>query len=261
MKKALQILKRVLTILVVVCAIGMMIFTVVSVNTFDRSDRDILGYKAFIVLTDSMSATDFDAGDLVLVKEVDPTTLQEGDIIAYQSTNTANYGQTVTHKIRALTTDEHGNPGFITYGTTTDTNDERVVTYPYVLGRYQFSIPNLGSMFAFLKTTPGYICCILLPFLALILMQGISTFRLFRKYKKEQTEELEKERADLEAQREESKRLLEELRAMQKKQEEPKPAETSAEDVQDAMAAMKAELERLKAQLAEKNTPPQEPTE
>lgn len=261
MKKTLQILKKVLVILVVVFAVGMMLFTVISVNTFDRTDRDVFGFKAFIVLTDSMSATDFDAGDLVLVKEVDPTTLQEGDIIAYQSTNTVNYGQTVTHKIRALTTDGMGNPGFITYGTTTDTNDEQVVTYPYILGKYQFAIPNLGSIFAFLKTTPGYICCILLPFLVLILIQGVSTFRLFRQYKKEQTEEIEKERADLAAEREESKRLLEELRAMQAKKEEPKPAEAPAEEVQDAMAAMKAELERLKAQLAEKNSDSEESTQ
>ena len=35
-------------------------------------DRSLFGYKAFIVLSDSMKATDFDAGDLVLVKEVDP---------------------------------------------------------------------------------------------------------------------------------------------------------------------------------------------
>lgn len=69
-----------------------------------------------------MSATDFDAGDLVLVKEVDPATLQAGDIIAYQSTNTENYGEVVTHKIRELTTDANGNPGFITYGTTTNQN-------------------------------------------------------------------------------------------------------------------------------------------
>ena len=57
-----------------------------------------------------MSKTDFGAGDLVLVKEVDPSTLKEGDIIAYTSQNTSNYGETVTHKIRKLTTDANGEP-------------------------------------------------------------------------------------------------------------------------------------------------------
>ena len=63
----------------------MMIFTIVSVATFDRADRNLFGFKAFIVLSDSMKKTDFNAGDLVLVKEVDPSTLKEGDIIAYTS--------------------------------------------------------------------------------------------------------------------------------------------------------------------------------
>lgn len=145
--KVLNVIRSVLAWIMVVIAVCMMIFTVVSVLTFDRADRNLFGYKAFIVLSDSMSKTDFDAGDLVLVKEVDPSTLKEGDIIAYSSQNEENYGATVTHKIRRLTTDANGNPGFVTYGTTTDTDDETVVTYPFVLGKYQKHIPKVGTFF------------------------------------------------------------------------------------------------------------------
>ena len=169
--------------MIVLLALCMMVFTIVSVATFDRSDRSLFGYKAFIVLSDSMSKTDFDAGDLILVKEVDPALLKEGDIIAYQSTNTENYGETVTHKIRELTTDAKGNPGFITYGTTTGADDETIVTYEYVLGQYQKAIPKAGKFFQFLKTTPGYIICIFLPFLLLIVIQGVRSIKLFRRYK------------------------------------------------------------------------------
>lgn len=222
MKKILNIVKIMLVFLVVALAVCMMIFTIVSVNTFDRIDRSIFGYKAFIVLSDSMSKTDFNAGDLVLVKETDPALLKEGDIISYQSTNTENYGEVVTHKIRKLTTDAEGNPGFITYGTTTDTDDESVVTYSFVLGKYQGRLPGVGKFFQFLKTTPGYIVCILLPFLLLILLQGINSIRLFRRYKAEQLAELqaeqEKQRAELaaerrriESERAESQKMMAEL--------------------------------------------------
>ena len=155
MKKTLNIIKNILVWLILLAAIGMMVFTIFSVTTFDQSHRSVFGYKFFIVQSDSMSATDFDAGDIVFVKEIDPATLQEGDIIAYTSQNTHNYGETVTHKIRSLTTDENGNPGFITYGTTTNTDDEHIVTYPYVLGKYTGILPKVGTFFAFLKTTPG----------------------------------------------------------------------------------------------------------
>ena len=184
--KALNIIRSIFVWLMVALAVFMMIFTIVSVSTFDRADRNLFGYKAFIVLSDSMSKTDFSAGDLVLVKEVDPSTLKEGDIIAYTSQNTSNYGETVTHKIRKRTTDANGEPGFVTYGTTTDTDDETIVTYPYVLGKYQGRIPKVGTFFQFLKSTPGYIVCILIPFLLLILLEGIRCIRLFRKYKAEQ---------------------------------------------------------------------------
>ena len=212
--KGLRILRSIVVWLIAALAVCMMIFTIVSVSTFDRSDRNLFGYKAFIVLSDSMSKTDFSAGDLVLVKEVDCSTLKEGDIIAYTSQNTENYGETVTHKIRSLTTDANGEPGFITYGTTTDTDDETIVTYPYVLGKYQTYIPKVGTFFQFLKTTPGYIICILIPFLLLILMEGIRCIRLFKKYKAEQQAELQAERDKIEAERAETQRMMQELLQM-----------------------------------------------
>ena len=212
--KAWKVIRSIFVWLMVVFAVGMMVFTVISVSTFDRADRKLFGYKAFIVLSDSMSKTDFNAGDLVLVKEVDPATLQEGDIIAYTSQNTANYGETVTHKIRSLTTDASGEPGFITYGTTTDTDDETVVTYPYVLGKYSSHIPKVGTFFQFLKSTPGYIVCILVPFLVLILLEGVRCIRLFRKYKAEQQAELQAERDKIAADRAETQRMMQELLQM-----------------------------------------------
>lgn len=211
MSRVFNVIKNIFVWMMVALAVCMMIFTIVSVNTFDRSDRSLFGFKAFIVLSDSMSKTDFDAGDLVLVKEVDPSALNEGDIIAYTSQNAENYGETVTHKIRKKTVDAKGEPGFITYGTTTDTDDETVVTYPYVLGKYKTHIPKVGKFFHFLKTTPGYIVCILIPFLLLILIQGLNSIRLFRRYKQEQMDEMKQEREKLEEERAESQKMMAQL--------------------------------------------------
>ena len=228
--KFLRILKNIIVWLIVALAACMMVFTVVSVATFDRADRNLFGYKAFIVLSDSMSKTDFGAGDLVLVKAVDPATLREGDIIAYTSQNSANYGETVTHKIRKLTTDANGDPGFITYGTTTDTDDETIVTYPYVLGKYEKHIPKVGMFFQFLKTTPGYTVCILIPFLLLILSEGIRCIRLFRNYKAEQQAELKAERDKIDAERAETQRMMQELLKMRAQMTQSNGGETPKTD-------------------------------
>ena len=214
MKKVLNILKSILVWVIVILAVCMMIFTIISVTTFNRNDRSLFGYKAYVVTSDSMSKTDFDAGDLILVKEVDPTNLKEGDIITYMSQNPESFGETITHKIRSLTTDANGNPGFVTYGTTTDTDDATIVTYPYVLGKYEKAIPNIGTFFTFLKTTQGYFVCIFIPFMLLILYQGLNCIRLFRRYKREQLQEMEAERAKIETERAESAKIMEELLAL-----------------------------------------------
>ena len=230
MKKALNIIKKIFVWVVVLLAVFMMVFTIVSVSTFNRNDRHLFGYRAYIVLSDSMSKTDFDAGDLVLVKEVDPNMLKEGDIISYISQNTENYGEVVTHKIRSLTIDANGEKGFITYGTTTDTNDETIVTYPFILGKYQTHIPMVGTFFQFLKTPQGYFVCIFIPFMLLILCQGINVIRLFRRYKKEQMEEMQAERDKIEAERLESQRMMEQLMVLKEQLAQQKEKKTTGED-------------------------------
>ena len=234
MKKVLSIIKTTLIWLVVLLAVSMMIFTVISVTTFNRNDRSLFGYKMYIVNSDSMAATDFKAGSLIFVKDVKPSTLKEGDIITFMSQDTASFGQTVTHKIRKLTTDAEGNPGFITYGTTTGIDDETIVTYPYVLGQYQSHISGLGTFFNFLKTTPGYFVCIFTPFMLIILYEGVKFFNLFRRYKNDQIQQMQVEKDKIEAQRIENERILAELQALKAQLESAQvPAATVSESTQN----------------------------
>ena len=150
------------------------------------------------------------SAEIVSVGENDKG-LKAGDIITFISQDPDSFGEVITHKIRSLTADAVGRPGFVTYGTTTNTDDATVVTHEYVVGRYVGRIPNVGSFFQFLKTTPGYIICILIPFLLLILSQGLNCVRLFRQYKSEQMDEMKAERAKLEQERAESQRMMAEL--------------------------------------------------
>lgn len=214
MKKLFNIIKSIFVWMIVLLAVFMMIFTIVSVTTFNRNDRNLFGYRAYIVNSDSMAATDFNAGDLIFVKEVDPSSLREGDIITFISQNSESFGETVTHKIRKLTRDASGNPGFITYGTTTNVDDATVVTFPYILGQYQTHLPYVGTFFNFLKTPQGYIVCIFVPFMLLILYQGVNCVQLFRRYKGEQLEEMEAEKARIEEERAQNARMMEELLAL-----------------------------------------------
>ena len=143
--------------------------------------------------------------------------------------NSESFGEAITHKIRKLTTDAEGNPGFITYGTTTNTDDEAIVTYPYILGKYQSHIPGLGTFFNFLKTTPGYFVCIFTPFMLIIIYEGVKFFTLFRRYRKEQMEEMQAERDKIEEERAANAKMLEELQALKEQLEGNQPVATVSE--------------------------------
>lgn len=209
-KKVFRIVKNVFVSIVVAIAVFMMVFTIISVSTFDQKDRNIFGYRAFIVRTDSMSATDFDAGDIIVCKGVDPKDLKVGDIITFTSRNDDSYGEVITHKIREISS-ENGEIAFVTYGTTTDTDDEAMALGSHVIGQYKMRFAKVGHFFNFLKTVPGYIVCILIPFLTLIIIQGINCVRLFRKYRAEQMAALEEERKKIEEERAESQKMMQEL--------------------------------------------------
>ncbi len=209
MKKALRIVGNILTALILIFALFVMIFTVVSVNTVNREEASIFGYKPYIVLSDSMQDT-FEVGDMVISKSVDVSTLEPGDIITFSSIDPANYGETVTHKIREITTYE-GEPAFVTYGTTTGADDAYPVPFANVTGQYQFRLPGMGYFFEFLRTPAGYVTLILIPFLLLIILQAIKFFRLARQYKAEQKAEIMAEKAAVEAERLKAQQMLEEL--------------------------------------------------
>ena len=223
-KKILNIALKVVTWLLVAFTVFMMIFTVVTVTTVDKNDRSIFGVKFYIVRTDSMSLSEnnkdmdvhFNAGDIVIIKNLDdPKGLQAGDVIAFLSTNSASYGETVTHMIREVKKTDDGKAlGYVTYGTNTGTDDEALVEPEYVLGAYSGKLPGVGNFFAFVKSTPGYIVCILVPFLLLILYNGVNVIRLFRKYKREQMEAMQAEKDKLEAERAENQRMMQELLAL-----------------------------------------------
>ena len=223
-EKILKIVKNVFVSIVVAFSVFMMIFTIFTVTTVDRNDRSVFGLRFYVVLTDSMSKSDknadmdvhFNAGDIIFVKNVkDKTKLEAGDIIAFMSSNSESYGATITHMIREVKrTDDGKILGYVTFGTNTDTNDEALVEPAYVLGKYAGRLPGVGHFFEYLRSPIGYVIFILVPFILLILYNGINAIRLFRRYKREQNAILEAERAEIAEERKQNAEMLRELMAL-----------------------------------------------
>ena len=231
-EKVLSISLRIFGWIFVVFSVLIMIFTIITLTTVDRNDRSIFGVKFYIVQTNSMSESKnnqeidihFSAGDIVLIEDVsNKASLKAGDVIAFLSTNSVSFGKTITHMIREVKISPQGKVlGYITFGTNTGVNDEALVEPEYVLGKYAGKLPGVGYFFAFVKSTTGYIVCIFLPFFFLILYNAINVVRLTKKYKKSVNE---KERAELEAERQKHEETLKELQALKEELAQQKSVE------------------------------------
>ena len=238
-KKTLNILSKIATYLLLAFSLCVMIFTVITVATVDKNERSIFGYKFFIVQSDSMSLSEknkdldvhFNAGDVIIAKPVENKKgLQPGDIISFISANPDSFGKTITHMISSVEHDKDGKLVYKTFGTNTGEIDKADVDPDYILGVYSGKIPYVGNIFAFLKSTTGYILCIFLPFALLIGYNAVKCVILFRKYKKEQRAELQAEKDSVEEQRIKNEEMLKELMALKKQLEEQTKTQETADN-------------------------------
>ncbi len=223
-KNILNLILKVVSWVLVGFTVLLMIFTIVSIATLDRNDRNLFGFKFLIVQSDSMSPSEknadddvhFRAGDIIIIKDVENAwALQPGDVISFTSFSEVSYLKTVTHMIYEVKKDDNGKVvGYVTYGTNTGAIDDTVVEPEYILGKYAGKLPGVGYFFAFVKSTPGYIVCILVPFILLILYYGIDVIRLFKRYKSEQNAVLEAEKAEIAEEKRQTEQMLRKLQAL-----------------------------------------------
>ena len=144
----------------------------------------IAGYKPMMVLTDSMAPT-IKSGDLIIIKEVDPTTLEVGDIITFF--DPAGNGQTtVTHTIVSIS-NENNKLMFETKGDNNNAADRLLVDSSAVIGIYEFRLPIVANIAMFMQTVPGLILCVFVPLGALIV------YDLFRRREYDKKQEDDKQ--------------------------------------------------------------------
>jgi signal peptidase len=118
-----------------------------------------------MVVTESMEDYIL-AGDLIIVEEVDPTTLNIGDVITFFDP-IGNGTTTVTHRIIDIVNDETG-LWFQTKGDNNNIPDREFVESSAVVGIYVFRIPYIANIALFMQSVPGLIICIFVPLAAFV---------------------------------------------------------------------------------------------
>lgn len=135
LKKIWNVVSTVLVALMVLCAVFLL-------------GSRMIGYECYNVISPSMTPV-YDVGDLIYVKEVDPYTIQPGDVITFIVNEDLVIG---THRVVRVDTEKKC---FYTKGDANEIEDAEPVHFNNVIGVPQFSIPKLGYVSDFVQNPPG----------------------------------------------------------------------------------------------------------
>lgn len=134
-KEKEKIVKRIIEIIAIILIYNIILIIISSINGKDFS---ILGYKAYIVNTNSMEPT-IKVGDIVIIKKVKAEKLNQGDVITF-----IQEGEVITHRITKIETEEKSTQ-YVTKGDNNNTEDTLKIKYEDIIGKEILTIPQLGK--------------------------------------------------------------------------------------------------------------------
>ena len=188
LKKIWNIVSTALVVLMVLCAVFLM-------------GSRLMGYRCFNIISPSMEP-EYGVGDLIYVKEVDPATIKEGDVITFLVNEDLVVG---THRVVRVDAE---NKHFYTKGDANDIEDQSPVHFNNVIGVPEFSIPKLGYVSDFIQNPPGMYITIGIGVLLILI---VFVPDMIGKKKEDENEETAAVQNEIDATAEENERLKAEI--------------------------------------------------
>lgn len=120
----------------------------------------VFGFRTFSIITSSMEPK-LKIGDVILVKEIKPSSLKVGDIITFKGMSGDLAGKIVTHEIVGITK-EAGRKIFYTKGIKNVSNDPAVYE-EQILGKYIYKFKIFSLIEKIMSTKIGFLLIIIIP--------------------------------------------------------------------------------------------------
>lgn len=121
---------------------------------------------SYVVLSGSMEPS-IGVGDVVIVDEVEPATIEEGDVITYHRDGAE---KPTTHRVVEIT-QQDGERAFVTQGDNNDQPDASPVPAGALIGEVSITIPYIGYVIEFVNTPTGFIGLVVIPLLLLLISE------------------------------------------------------------------------------------------
>jgi signal peptidase len=104
--------------------------------------------------------------DAVVITDAEPSQLEVGDVVAFEDPEVS--GQTIIHRIVNMDAQDMG----LVIETKGDANayaDPYLMPAHRITGKVSVVLPRAGLFLTYLRTTPGFIICVICPFCLLLL--------------------------------------------------------------------------------------------
>jgi len=151
-------------------------------------------YGAYVIVSGSMEPI-IKIRDAIIIKRVEDSDIEVGDVITYKSTDPSFYGIMITHRVIELV-EEDGTVKYMTKGDNNPTRDPQLVTKEQIYGEVVMRIPKVGYLQYFLATAYGWIIAVVVPCLGIIIydiMKLVKTIRNNKRNNKRRNREIKDE--------------------------------------------------------------------
>lgn len=203
-------LKKVLAVLSYICLailffIAILLAYYIIASQIAKSKGTKPAISLYTIVSPSMEPKIMVNDVIVDYKIQDENSLKIGDIITFYSDVIDTGGYTVTHRIHDIY-EKDGVRYYVTKGDNNSDVDAGLITKKNIVGRVKFIIPKIGKLQTILTSKWGWTIIILIPAIAIILVDIKSIIKVYRI--KGQIEEIPKIReVDIVIEKEEDKKL------------------------------------------------------
>lgn len=180
--KISKIVKKVSSVLCIcLIVLEIIVIAVIVVSKMSGGVPSVLGYNMYVVASPSMSP-ELEIGDVIISKEYDGGELEVGDVVQFVSQSGESKGKIITHKI--IWIGGENDDEIITKGVA-NTEADAPISRLDVMSVVKYKTVVIDKIYGVLSSTWGFILLVMIPLVAMIVLEIMSLSKDIKKEIKE----------------------------------------------------------------------------
>ena len=190
MKKVAGKIINALLVLLIIFAVAILVL--VGYNAKNGKATTVFGYGFMAVQTGSMTP-EYPIGTVIVIKETEPSELENKDVITFYTSNPALGNMIVTHRIMGITDDGDGTFSYITQGDANSIPDEYPAESEKVIGKVVGKSTLLQKLMTLRESPAAFLVVIVLPMCIIITLEMINISKKMNEKNSENDEKKKKQ--------------------------------------------------------------------